>query len=274
MSEIQRWGTLRGALIEQFTFNEIKNVAGAAGVPIHRLAHLRQSGSRPTSKGELVDAIIALVNEMPPAVQDQVTLAVDAETREAQAPREQRTIELVGSQNLEPVYGYEIAPESALEDQRGLYGAEEVSMNVFIVHGSDEATKHEVARLVERLGCKAIILAEETSRGKTLIDKFEDYANTAGFAIVLLTPDDIGGPKGTKSDDLSPRARQNVVFELGYFDAKLGRSNLCALYVKGVELPSDFQGVVYVEKDPAGAWKTALAKEIQLVWPAVDLNKI
>lgn len=274
MSEIERWGTLRGTLVERFTFNKIKDIAGAAGVPIHQLAHLRQGGSRPTSKGALVDAIMVLVNDMPPARQDGVTLAVLAEIEGARAgstPRKESDFVLP----VQPAsHDDRPAHMGTLDDEGRIDKAEIAPMNVFIVHGSDEATKHEVARLVERLGCEPIILAEQISGGKTLIDKFEHYASSAGFAIVLLTPDDVGGPSGTTPGGLKPRARQNVVFELGYFDAKLGRAHVCALYVRGVELPSDFEGVVYVEKDHAGAWKTTVAKEIQQVWPGVDLNKI
>ena len=90
--------------------------------------------------------------------------------------------------------------------------------HVFIVHGHDEAAKQVIARFVERLDLKAIILDEQASRGQTIIDKFEEQADKAGFAIVLLTPDDVGAPKD-KQGKLKDRARQNVILELGYFFA-------------------------------------------------------
>ena len=93
--------------------------------------------------------------------------------------------------------------------------------DVFIVHGHDEAAKHAVARFVEKLGLNAIILDEQVSKGQTIIEKLEQKASNAGFAIVLLTPDDMGAPKD-KLDELKPRARQNVVLELGYFLRGLG----------------------------------------------------
>ena len=46
--------------------------------------------------------------------------------------------------------------------------------------------------------------------------------------------------------ELRPRARQKVVLELGLFIGKLGRANVCALYSDGVEIPSDYHGVLYV----------------------------
>ena len=66
---------------------------------------------------------------------------------------------------------------------------------IFIVHGHDEAAKHKIARFVENLDLTATILDEQPSKGQTIIDKFGEHADEAGFAIVLLTGDDIGAPK-------------------------------------------------------------------------------
>lgn len=131
---------------------------------------------------------------------------------------------------------------------------------VFVVHGHDNAAKEEAARFLTRLDLQPIILHEQPSGGRTVIEKFEKYSDDVGFAVVLLTPDDVGGAKKDPSK-LVPRARQNVVLELGYFMGKLTRDRVCALYKPGVELPSDIQGVVYVEMDKSGAWKAKLAQE-------------
>jgi predicted nucleotide-binding protein with TIR-like domain len=100
------------------------------------------------------------------------------------------------------------------------------SKDIFIVHGHDDA-KHEVARVIAQLGLHPIILQEQADRGRTVIEKFEAHADV-GFAVVLLTPDDMGYPKDKPSEP-KPRARQNVVLELGYFSGRLGRANVCAL---------------------------------------------
>src|SRR5918999_4506459 len=105
-----------------------------------------------------------------------------------------------------------------------------------------------------------MILHEQPSRGQTLIEKFEQSTIGARYAIVLLTPDDLGGKAG---EGLRPRARQNVILELGFFLGKLGRSRVCALFMEGVELPSDYSGVVYVPVDSSGAWRLILAKEMK-----------
>jgi predicted nucleotide-binding protein len=144
--------------------------------------------------------------------------------------------------------------------------------DVFIVHGHDSMTKESVARFVEKLDLRAIILHEQPNEGKTIIEKFEDYSNV-GFAIVILTPDDVGAPQN-KANEQKPRARQNVIFELGYFVGKIGRNRVCALYKEDVDMPSDYNGVLYVPLDANDAWQLKLAKEIKQAGIDVDLNKI
>lgn len=148
----------------------------------------------------------------------------------------------------------------------------ELGNKIFIVHGRDEAAKEASARFLEKLGLQPIILHEQPNIGRTIIEKFEAYADV-GYAIILLTPDDMGGLASEKPE-LNLRARQNVVFELGYFIGKLGRKRVCALYREDVELPSDFHGVLYVSLDNGDAWKFHLAKELKAIGFEIDLNKI
>jgi len=140
---------------------------------------------------------------------------------------------------------------------------------VFVVHGHDGEAKESVARFLGKLGLEPIILHEQPNQGRTLIEKFETSSRSVAFAVVLLTPDDLGRTVN-KPPELHPRARQNVILELGYFIGRLSRTRVCALYKGGVELPSDFQGVVYIEFDPAGAWKAKLAQE--LVGAKITIN--
>lgn len=148
---------------------------------------------------------------------------------------------------------------------------QEKSNQVFVVHGHDEALLHQVARFTERLDIKPIILFEKAGKGKTIIEKLESHSSVP-FAIVLFTPDDMG--KGAKEEgELHPRARQNVVLELGYFLGKLGRSNVAVLYDESIELPSDYRGVEYIKIDAEGAWKLKLARELKEAGLNVDMNK-
>lgn len=137
---------------------------------------------------------------------------------------------------------------------------------VFIVHGHDDAAKQEVARFIERFGLKAIILHEQASSSKTIIEKIEEYTNDVGFGIVLYTECDIGGKD---SNSLNPRARQNVVFEHGYLMSKLGRGNVCPLVKGSVETPGDIGGVVYIQMN-GESWHLPLVKELEASGYVID----
>lgn len=142
---------------------------------------------------------------------------------------------------------------------------------IFLVHGHDEGALHETARFLERLHQEVIVLREQANEGRTIVEKFEAYSDV-GFAVVLLTDDDLGGAKAVAPSNFSARARQNVIFELGFFNGRLGRKRVCALYRPGVEIPSDYAGVLYIALDDAGAWKLQLAKELRAAGFSVDMN--
>jgi len=141
---------------------------------------------------------------------------------------------------------------------------------VFLVHGHDESAREGTARFLEKLGLETIILHEQPNAGRTIIEKVEQYAGVA-FAVVLLTPDDVGGT-ASNPQVLNPRARQNVILELGYFIGRLGRAHVAALLKGDVEKPSDYDGVVYIAMDSAGAWKLQLARELKTAGLDIDLN--
>ena len=145
------------------------------------------------------------------------------------------------------------------------------SNKVFIVHGHDGEARETVARFVEKMGLVAVILHEQANKGRTVIEKVEANSDV-GFAIVLLTPDDVG--RSVASDELESRARQNVLLELGYFIGKLGREKVCALKKGALEIPSDFAGVVWENMDNAGGWKQALARELEASGQTIDWNQV
>ena len=145
------------------------------------------------------------------------------------------------------------------------------SNKVFVIHGRDEGAKQTVARFLERLSLKPVILHEQPNEGRTIIEKFEDHAHV-GFAVVLLTPDDVGSLKEEKTN-LKSRARQNVIFEFGYFIGKLDRKRVCALVKGDVEKPSDYDGVLYIPLDDSDGWKMRLIRELKTAGFEVDANK-
>lgn len=143
------------------------------------------------------------------------------------------------------------------------------TQRVFLAHGRDEGAKHEVARFVERLQLEPVVLSEMPGTGKTIIEKLEAYADV-GYAIVLLTGDDRGALKG---EGESPRARQNVIFELGFFIGKLGRKRVCTLIKGEPEIPSNYYGVEYIPFETDGRWKMLLFRELKEHGLNVDANR-
>lgn len=170
---------------------------------------------------------------------------------------------------LEEVDEYGLEPE--VDNGRGQPAVDVQTDRIFIVHGRDEGAREEVARVIEKLGKEPVILAEQASAGNTIIEKVERNADV-GFAIVLLTPDDEGGLKD--SDDIRSRARQNVIFELGFFIGRLGRGHVCALTKGDVEIPSDYSGVVYIEMGGQHEWRIRLVRELKAAGYDVDANEI
>jgi predicted nucleotide-binding protein len=135
--------------------------------------------------------------------------------------------------------------------------------DIFIIHGRDDTPRLSVKNLVlEATSHKPIVLKEKVNQGATIIEKLEEFlGEKAGFAVVILTSDDTG----SLADDpeIRPRARQNVILELGFAMGRLGRRNVTILYENGVELPSDIAGVAYYELDSGGAWRAGLLGDLK-----------
>ncbi|KKB60824.1 nucleotide-binding protein [Robbsia andropogonis] len=144
------------------------------------------------------------------------------------------------------------------------------SRKVFVVHGHDGEAREMVARFLKAMDFEPVILHEQPNQGGTVIEKFEANSDV-GFAVVLLTPDDVG--RSVKEEEWKPRARQNVLLELGYFIGRLGRKHVCALKRGDVELPSDYVGVLWEKMDDGGGWKLSLARELKAAGLEVDLNR-
>jgi len=153
----------------------------------------------------------------------------------------------------EALPGSQVAAEAAPTTREG--------SKVFVVHGHDEAARLAVASFLQKIGLEAITLQEQPDQSRTIIEKFEASAREVGFAVVLLTPDDVGGAVSASLP--MSRARQNVIFELGYFVGKLGREKVCLLRKGEIEGFSDFDGVLYTPMDSGDGWKLKLTKELR-----------
>lgn len=138
-------------------------------------------------------------------------------------------------------------------------GERDNSKKLFFVHGTNCSTKSVILNFITQLGLEPIVLQEFIAGGKTLIDEIL-IRSEVKFAIVLLTPDNVGGIQPEK---LKFRANQNVILELGIFVGLLGRENICGLYTSDLELPEDYHGFEYIQIDKQNKWQEQVISELQ-----------
>lgn len=202
-----------------------------------------------------------------------ITISMDGQRRHVdyQSPTQQniaRSIALLKAAQSSLKEDLEYLQQTSEPDQAAIASTTN-SRRVFVVHGHDEGARELVARFLMQLSFVPIILHEQANRGGTVIEKIEAYGDV-GFAVVLLTPDDVGCVNGGTPE---PRARQNVLLELGYFLGRLGRNKVCVLKRGTVEIPSDFAGAVWEPMDGNG-WKQALGRELEAAGHEIDWNKV
>lgn len=148
-----------------------------------------------------------------------------------------------------------------------------IDNKVFVVHGHNEEMKQHIARFCEKLKLKPIILHEQANEGRTIIEKFSEYSQVK-FAIVILSADDLGLKKDKDFKEAKFRSRQNVIFEMGFFIGILGRKNVCVVHenIDNFELPSDYQGVIYIPYDTSLGWQLSVLKELNACGLNIDAN--
>lgn len=142
----------------------------------------------------------------------------------------------------------------------------------FIVHGHDTELLLRVKTFLGKIDFEPIVLRDEPNKGRTIIEKFEQNAKV-GFAVVLLTADDVGYDKGCP-ENKKPRARQNVVIELGYFIGRYGRERVIVLCDPTVERPGDIDGLIYIDCTNEPKWKTEIVKELRAANYKLDAQKV
>lgn len=138
----------------------------------------------------------------------------------------------------------------------------QLKQQVFVVHGRNHDFRETVARFLEGLGVQPVILDEQVNLGQSILDKLDQHADVDA-AIVLLTADEVGGLRDRPQEERRKRSRQNVVMELGYFLARLGKDRVITVCEHDVEIPSDYSGIASIPIDTSGVWKLALEKELR-----------
>jgi len=148
-------------------------------------------------------------------------------------------------------------------EQKGLNNAshkESHKNNIFIVHGHNDSVKDKVADFIYKLGIEPVILNKQINKGQTILEIFEEYSDIKA-AIIILTNEDISNYND--DSEFEKRARQNMIFEAGYFLGKLGKNNMIVIAEQGVILPSVLEGYAYFKMDQEDKWKTDIAKKLK-----------
>lgn len=149
----------------------------------------------------------------------------------------------------------------------------EISQRVLIVGGCSLGTNQTVARFIEHLDLEAIILSEQPNGGRTKFGKFEAYTNV-DFAIVLLTPDDVGRAKDNPYDELKPRPAQDTIYELACLSKYLQDEQMFTLITEEIVLPSYLEGRIHVQMCSSDIWKQKLIMEMKFAGLRIDANKL
>jgi len=132
--------------------------------------------------------------------------------------------------------------------------------NILIVHGHNDSVKDKVASFISKLGIEPIILNEQINRGQTLLEKFEEYSDIS-VAIIIFTNEDMGN--NNDESEYEKKARQNMIFEVGYFLGELGDRNMIVIAEQGVILPSVLEGYDYFKMDSEEKWKKDIAEKLK-----------
>jgi predicted nucleotide-binding protein len=148
---------------------------------------------------------------------------------------------------------------------------------VLLAHGRDERWKQAVEHLLEQAGEHEIrIVNQRSGERDRLADALDEPVTASRYAVVLLTADDVGGPRLESDSEpfFSTRAHQEVVFQMGFLVAALSPGRVCVLYEDGVELPYDLEGVSHVRLDLAGTWQPKLLLHLRRAGFDYDMNKL
>ncbi len=151
-----------------------------------------------------------------------------------------------------------------------------LSRRIIVVSGTDEEMNQALNGALTKLSLIPLVLCEEPSQGKKIVENFSrDYADVA-FAVVLLSPDDFGYAKNEAATKRKLRPKQDVVFELGFLLGNLGKGNVLVFFREcaNFEIPTDFEGIKFTAFDDRDSWKLALIRELSNCGYNIDTHRI
>jgi predicted nucleotide-binding protein len=165
--------------------------------------------------------------------------------------------------------------EKAMASAQQVMSASDARRRVFVVCGTDSEMKQAITNALTKLKLVPVVMCEEPSQGKKIVERFADYEDIS-FAVVLLSPDDSVCVKDESPTKRKLRPRQDVVFELGLLLGKLGKSNVLVFFREcaNFEIPTDFEGIKVTAFDDRDSWKLALIRELTNCGYNVDADRI
>jgi len=165
--------------------------------------------------------------------------------------------------------------EKATTSAQQATSASDARRRVFVVCGTDSEMKQTITNALTKLKIVPVVMCEEPSQGKKIVERFADYEDI-GFAVILLSPDDSVYIKDESPIKRKLRPRQDVVFELGFLLGKLGKSNVLVFFREcaNFEIPTDFEGIKVTAFDDRESWKLALLRELTNCGYSVDAERI
>jgi len=148
--------------------------------------------------------------------------------------------------------------------QSAISSSGNLGRRIFVVSGADDEMKHALTGALTRLSLIPVVLCEEPSQGKKIVENFSRVYTDVVFAVVLLSPDDFAYPKNEAATKRKLRPQQDVVLELGFLLGKLGKANVLVFFRESAnfEIPTDFEGIKVTAFDDRDSWKLALIREL------------
>jgi hypothetical protein len=265
---------------------EVEPGAAATGAAADGAAEISQPEQRPAEPAPVPDAAQA-ASPPPPAPAAQPVPDLQ------HGPAAEPLVRLAGEAGAahEPSDGADLSPAPIVGSELAPHAGSAMSVapagslgpmaagtkQVVLAHGRNEKWRRAVASLLEQTGSHEIVILNERQNERgTLVEQFGAQAPGSRYAVVLLTADDVGAPRLESEEEpyFSPRARQGVVFEMGFLVAALTPGCVCVLYEDGVELPCDLEGIAYVRLDLSGAWRPKLLLHLRKAGFDYDLNRL
>jgi len=165
--------------------------------------------------------------------------------------------------------------EKTITPTQSAKSTSDMRRRIFVVCGTDDEMKQAITHALTKLWLVPVVMCEEPSQGRKIVERFADYADV-GFAVVLLSPDDFAYAKDESPTKRKLRPRQDVVFELGFLLGRLGKGNVLVFCKEcaNFEGPTDFEGIKVTAFDDRDSWKLALIRELTNCGYTVDADKI